>query len=312
MHSHFPKNPCRFYAFGHIGSVFSTLLVFNMVFARMILKEPLTSCRIGGSVTILVGVCLVVIATPLGIPTDFSPEEVVRLLSRPEGATWIAVLLSLVIFSIFVIRAYERRYPLRLPPGNRDKPETKSLPLPKFPRADSIDPNPGKSISVTQQSSVVDMLSRETQLRSPLRPQEWLDNVMGFVYPGSLGLDEGVCHLTMKASLSMYVNCGREGQGGCNHWVIYVTTIVWITASLATLWWLKTVFQRYQTTLALPIEYGMVNVASVCSGLLFFDEASFLNSWQLGVIITGLLVILGGILLGRVGAASHSQEPSNH
>eukprot|EP00954_Amorphochlora_amoebiformis_P008768 682747-Amorphochlora_amoeboformis.AAC.1 len=45
--------------------------------------------------------------------------QVVRLLSRPEGATWIAVLLSLVIFSIFVIRAYERRYPLRLPPGNR-------------------------------------------------------------------------------------------------------------------------------------------------------------------------------------------------
>ena len=35
------------------------------------------------------------------------------------------------------------------------------------------------------------------------RPPEWLARVMSIVYPGSLGVDEGIAHLAMKASVSV-------------------------------------------------------------------------------------------------------------
>ena len=67
-------------------------------------------------------------------------------------------------------------------------------------------------------------------------PPPRLDRLMGVVYPGSLGLDEAVAHLSMKAAVSLLGN---------GHWAAALTWIfsaAWIGASLATLWWLRTVF----------------------------------------------------------------------
>jgi len=67
----------------------------------------------------------------------------------------------------------------------------------------------------------------------------------------------------MKATISMLANC--EGDD-CSMWIVWVAALFWIVTSFATLWWLKTVFGRYEVTKALPVEYGAVNIASMCSG----------------------------------------------
>ena len=47
----------------------------------------------------------------------------------------------------------------------------------------------------------------------PLRlPPPWLDRVMLLVYPASLGLDEGIAHLTLRAMNAML------NQARCPHW----------------------------------------------------------------------------------------------
>jgi len=129
------------------------------------------------------------------------------------------------------------------------------------------------------------------------RPPPWLDNFMGLVYPGSLGLDEGIAHLTMKGTLAMIGDCGFCGEA-----VFWFFLILWISASVATAWWLKVVFARYETTAALPIEYGMVNLASVCSGLIFYSEADYMETWQVILSLIGLLIILTGIQCSRLSA----------
>ena len=42
--------------------------------------------------------------------------------------------------------------------------------------------------------------------------------------------------------------------------------------------WMPIVFRRFETTVALPVEYGAVNAGSVLSGLLFYQEHSSLFS----------------------------------
>jgi drug/metabolite transporter (DMT)-like permease len=125
-------------------------------------------------------------------------------------------------------------------------------------------------------------------------PPPRLDRLMGVVYPGSLGLDEAVAHLSMKAAVSLLGN---------GHWAAALTWIfsaAWIGASLATLWWLRTVFARYETTLALPIEYGSVCVANVLSGLVFYGERRFMSPLQLALVLAGVAVVLVGVGVGRI------------
>jgi hypothetical protein len=62
---------------------------------------------------------------------------------------------------------------------------------------------------------------------------------------------------------------------------------------------MRVVFRRYETTLALPIEYGTVNVVAVFSGLIFFDETSTMDTWQIAVVLASLVVIVCGLFLGQ-------------
>lgn len=57
-----------------LADVFTTLLVFNMLFARYFLREELTAPRVTGAVLILCGVVLCVSGTPTDVEADFSHE----------------------------------------------------------------------------------------------------------------------------------------------------------------------------------------------------------------------------------------------
>lgn len=246
-----------------LAGVFSTLLVFNMIFARWLLGEVLTPPKTAGSVLILLGVCCAVAGAPTGVPTSYTPDDVERLLRAPTGAAYFAVLLSSVALSVLAILVYERRFPYvaRV---------SESGPLP------SADAKGSTAV-----------------------PPVWLDRVMSFVYPASLGIDEGIAHLAMKGSMSMLASCSA-GDANCEHPALYVFVAFWICCSVATSWWLKVVFERYETTSALPVEYGMVNAVSTCSGLIFYEERRYLDGWQLALSLVGLLAILAGIGLTRM------------
>ena len=237
-----------------LAGVFTTLLVFNMVFARLLLGEAITPAKLSGAGLIICGVIMCIAGTPTGreAPT-YTPSDVEALASRPAGLLYALALVLAVLASVAAISWYERAYPLAGVGG--DAP-------------------------------------------APPPPPRWLDRAMSVVYPGSLGLDEGVAHLTMKASVAMLDSCGAVGE--CDSPTMAAFVACWAGASVATVWWLRTVFTRYETTRALPVEYGAVNAASACSGLVFYREASGLAPHQLGLVSGGVAVILAGIAVGNL------------
>ena len=60
--------------------------------------------------------------------------------------------------------------------------------------------------------------------------------------------------------------------------------------------------ERIETTVALPIEYGAVNVGAVLTGMLFYDEWQYMETWQIVMQVVGCVAILVGIAVGRIPA----------
>ena len=142
-----------------LASVFTTLLVFNCVFARCLLGEALTPPKLAGCGVILGGVVLVVVGSPKNVEVDLDASDVTRLVAKPLGATYLCCLVGAVAASVAAIRAFEARYPMDAPKGAGPPPR--------------------------------------------------LDRLMGLIYPGSLGLDEAIAHLSMKAAVSMLARLPR-------------------------------------------------------------------------------------------------------
>jgi len=97
----------------------------------------------------------------------------------------------------------------------------------------------------------------------------WLERVMAFVYPFSMGVDEGIAHLFLRAEVAMNTQCNL---GGCSSAAFIVSAAVRWSCSLATSFWLIVVFRRYEVSISLPIEYGTATVINVISGLVFHRE----------------------------------------
>merc|ERR1712079_663358 len=89
------------------------------------------------------------------------------------------------------------------------------------------------------------------------------------------------------------------GGGEIGEGITWGMIVMWAVSSLATLWWLQTVFRRYDVTQALPIEYGAVMVCDTLSAFLYYKEGSYMSNTQTILVIVGMIVVVIGIAVGR-------------
>lgn len=124
-----------------LSAVFTLMIVFNMIFARIFLREELTPPKVVGSCIILLGVFIALSGTPASVPTQFTAEvrpphalahplaysspcprpstdalrcpsaqQIEDLVFSPGGAAYLILLFSLVFASVVAIIVYERTY----------------------------------------------------------------------------------------------------------------------------------------------------------------------------------------------------------
>ena len=186
-----------------LGGIFTTLLVFNLLFARALLGETLTRGKVIGCLVIFCGASLCLAGAPSDSDTTYTPANVEDFATAPAAIVYLSLLFT-VLFSC----------------------------------------------------STAILWFEHAQKHAQKPPGPFVAAVMEVVYPASLGIDEGIAHLSMRAFMSMFAECGLT----CNHWTFYMSLVLWASSGLATLIWLRIVFARYETTLAMPIEYGAVQV----------------------------------------------------
>ena len=97
-----------------LSSVFSTLLVFNLIIANRVLGEAVTPPKVAGALLILAGAGITTGATPQGVPKAYTPQDVRELFFAPPPYGWFVPLLfgACVLVSVVGILLVERRFPL--------------------------------------------------------------------------------------------------------------------------------------------------------------------------------------------------------
>lgn len=145
-----------------LGGVFTLLLVFNLVFARVILGEETTVLKLCGALVMIGGVAMAVNAAPPEAKTEFSGRDIDARIVSAEGMTWVILLFVSLGVTIFAMLQFERKYPAAqsVAPSNDSHP--------RLPRAVQVDP----------------------RAPPPPRPSKNLNNLMAVVYPMSVSSEQ--------------------------------------------------------------------------------------------------------------------------
>jgi len=298
-----------------LGAIFTTLLVWNLFFGWWLLNEKITLIKALGALIIMLGVSLIGIATPGDIPTEYSKADAEGYLNSVGGSAYLAGLCTFVAICVVIIAIFEHYYPLP------EEPVENSTFMDRIMRKSGLYLYQGEEmLSLADLSShvkiegladiskkVSDMdgmaaISKKIVVKQRLlmnnKTPGWLNSIMGVIYPGSLGIDEGIGHLAMKAFMALLSTCGDSGE--CGSAILWGMVMLWLVTSLGTLWWLRTVFRRYDVTQALPIEYGGVMVCDALSAIIFYKEDIYMENWQLMMTLAGVASIIIGIIVGRM------------
>jgi len=294
-----------------LGAIFTTLLVWNLFFGKWLLNEEVTLIKSLGAAFIMIGVSLIGIATPADIPVEYSRSEAEVYLNSTRGSVYLGCLVTFVLICVVIIAIFEYFYPLDEMDKNltfwekimmnnglryfKGEEEISLANLSKF--ADYGMASMSKDVPRPSLSDISLQIHVKLNLQNNVNTPRWLEKVMGIIYPLSLGMDEGIGHLAMKSFMALLATCGDNGE--CGSAILWGMIMGWLVSSLATLWWLRTVFKRYHVTQALPIEYGGVMACDALSAIIFYQEDTYMEPWQLSMTIAGVCCIIFGIIVGR-------------
>ncbi|KAL1504123.1 hypothetical protein AB1Y20_010533 [Prymnesium parvum] len=324
-----------------LSSVFMTLLIWNLALSRLLLREAVDLPKVAGSAIVFVGAVTCTVGSPSDVPTQFSPDEFLALILAPLGCLLFLLFFALISTSICAIVWLEQAYPVTqavraaaasgvfkrsptcdalasegagsssarvkgathkpAPPcGSATRAACDGVASAGAPQRREEEAHAAKAAEAADAS----LAGVQNVSVLPLPPL-WLERIMAVAYPASLGIDEAFADLLIKGWSSMLLVCNSK-CASCERWdVVYSTMVLWVfVAHISSLWWMPVVFRRFETTVALPIEYGAVNAASVMSGLLFYNEARYMAAWQVALQLIGCVLILLGIVVGRSRASA--------
>ena len=247
---------------------FTLMLAWNVVFARQLLGERPPMTRVIGAILIVIGAAVSVFGVPaMEACNEFNVEGIALLSQHWAGRAYFFILLALVLTTSGTVLWYHCTYSILNPPErlNPATPEGKRKVLKP------------KRILPT--------------------PPERLDHIMSALCPISLGLQEGITQLCSRVLFQMIFNSllidfpGTIGSSWLWGWMALL-----IVFAVMTVYWLKVVYERYETTAALPFEYGAVHSAQLIAGLVFFQESHYMQRYQFTLMGAGLAIILCGAI----------------
>ncbi|KAE8415903.1 hypothetical protein BDV36DRAFT_216522 [Aspergillus pseudocaelatus] len=240
--------------------VLSTLqasgLVFNTVFATLILGEAFTRYSLIGTILVCIGAILIATFGAIGEPAH-TLDQLLELLQRWNFILWMAgtaVLVLVILLGSRLLKYFAS--PFRSKHSSSRHPYVPHLQL--------------------------------TQGRSRLIRGLCCGLVSGILSAHAL--------LLAKSAVELLVRTVVDRVNQFNRWQSWVILIAMITLSLTQLFYLHRGLKLCSTSVLYPFVFCIYNIIAILDGLIYFRQMSQLTGLHAGLIALGTLVLLSGVM----------------
>ncbi|KKK19275.1 hypothetical protein ARAM_005863 [Aspergillus rambellii] len=240
--------------------VLSTLqasgLVFNTIFATLILGEAFTRYSLIGTILVCIGAVLIAIFGAIGEPAH-SLDQLLELLQGRKFILWVAgtAVLVLIIFAgSKVLKA--------LTSGSRSK---------HHPVRHSYAPR----LNI---------------------PHSRIRLIRGLCYGLISGILSAHSLLLAKSAVELLVRTIVDRVNQFNRWQSWVILIAMIGLALSQLYFLHRGLKLCSTSVLYPFVFCIYNIIAILDGLIYFQQMSQLAGLHAGLVALGTIVLLAGVL----------------
>ncbi|KAE8146626.1 hypothetical protein BDV25DRAFT_162132 [Aspergillus avenaceus] len=240
--------------------VLSTLqasgLVFNTIFATLILGEPFTRYSLIGTILVCIGALLIAVFGAIGEPAH-TLDQLLDLLQRRGFVLWMigtAVMVLVILLGSRLLRYLTSPY--------RGKHSgTHHSYTPHFQLA------PGR-----------------------------LRLIRGLCCGLVSGILSAHSLLLAKSAVELLVRTVVDRVNQFNRWQSWVILIGMISLALMQLFYLHRGLKLCSTSVLYPFVFCIYNIIAILDGLIYFRQMSQLTGFHAGLIALGTIVLLSGVL----------------
>ncbi|KAE8350928.1 hypothetical protein BDV28DRAFT_150482 [Aspergillus coremiiformis] len=240
--------------------VLSTLqasgLVFNTVFATLILGEAFTRYSLIGTILVCIGAVLIATFGAIGEPAH-TLDQLLELLQRQKFILWMVGTAVLVLVILLGSRLFK------------------------------YFTSPHRSKHTSAHHSYAPQLQL-TQGRVRLIRGLCCGLVSGILSAHSL--------LLAKSAVELLVRTVVDRVNQFNRWQSWAILIAMIILALTQLFYLHRGLKLCSTSVLYPFVFCIYNIIAILDGLIYFHQMSQLTGFHAGLIALGTVVLLGGVL----------------
>ncbi|EAW08902.1 DUF803 domain protein [Aspergillus clavatus NRRL 1] len=240
--------------------VLSTLqasgLVFNTIFATLILGEAFTRYSFIGTILVCIGAILIAIFGAIGEPAH-SLDQLIELLQRRNFIIWmvgtaivvLAILVSSKLFKI-ITSPYRSRHPRVL------------------------------------RHYVPHVAVAQSRARL----------IQGLCYGLVSGILSAHSLLLAKSAVELLVRTIVDRVNQFNRWQSWVILLAMIFLALTQLYYLHRGLKLCSTSILYPFVFCIYNIIAILDGLIYFCQLSRLAGFHAGLVALGTVILLSGVL----------------
>ncbi|KAF8664376.1 hypothetical protein AX16_000747 [Volvariella volvacea WC 439] len=288
----------------YVAPLGSSSLVFNFLFARFLVGTPVTINDIYGTVIVVLGVIGIVAFGSInsGLASETDVERLTYLWRRSGWLGYFflmsGALFLLLIFTYRLDAILVARNDLSSTPGSTERLPT-SNPLNGLP---SRSPHPVIGVYLRIQrawSTVMRWVTDKLEVWSAPKDDKQIAWTLGIGWACAGGGLAGGCLVFAKVIVKLlsgalsHENTGNQFGRAAPIFTIILLSITAVFQILC----LNRGLKVYDSTLVVPVFYGVYTATGFLNSLIFNDEVDSYQTWTLFLIFVSIFILISGVVL---------------
>lgn len=286
----------------YVAPLGSSSLIFNFLFARFLVGTPVTRTDIYGTIIVILGVVGIVAFGSInsGLTTDIDAARLSILWSRLGWLGYFFTMsLALTLLLVFITRleaVLGARNEITL--GSENNSSQNLLTNPSIWGSLGII---GRIVQATQfyWRKAMIWVTEKLEVWTAPKPDKQVAWTLGIGWACCGGALAGGCLVFAKASVKIVSgSISREHTGNqFGHASTIFTFIFLAITAVVQIICLNKGLKVYDSTLVVPVFYGVYTATGFLNSLVFNDEVDSYRGWTLFLIFLSMLVLIAGVVL---------------